>query len=115
MAEVVDVDSHVYEPPAIWDDYVPAADRAGVASAFWSRIDGDGTVDTTLNGQPAKGLNRSKVIRQAIWRPGLTIDEIGGLDPNVAHPINPARGSRRRGSRTWTRSEWSARSCTRPF
>jgi predicted TIM-barrel fold metal-dependent hydrolase len=89
MAEVVDVDSHVYEPEAIWLDYVPAGDRERVRKAFWSRIDEDGSVATVLNGQPAKGLNRSKLIRQAIWRPGLTLDDIGGMDPNVAHPINP--------------------------
>ena len=32
MAEVVDVDSHVYEPAAIWDEYVPAA-RPGPGAA----------------------------------------------------------------------------------
>jgi uncharacterized protein len=29
------------------------------------------------------------VIRQAIWRPGMTLDEVGGLDPDVFHPMNP--------------------------
>jgi predicted TIM-barrel fold metal-dependent hydrolase len=89
MAEVVDVDSHVYEPAAIWDDYVPSGDGDRVRRAFFSRIDDDGTVSTTLNGTAAKNLNRSKLIRQAIWRPGLTIDDIGDLDPTVPHPINP--------------------------
>jgi len=89
MAEVVDVDSHVYEPPAIWDEYVPAADRERVRRAFSSSIDKDGTVTTTINGEVAKNLNRTKVVRQAIWRPGLTIDEIGNLDPTISHPLNP--------------------------
>jgi uncharacterized protein len=89
MAEVVDVDSHVYEPAAIWDDYVPPAERDRVRQAFSSQILDDGTVSTTLNGTPAKNLNRTKLVRQAIWRPGLTIDDIGNLDPTVAHPINP--------------------------
>ncbi len=89
MTEVVDVDSHVYEPAAIWDEYVPASDRDRVRRAFSSDLDQDGTVTTTLNGDPAKNLNRTKIIRQAIWRPGLTIDDIGNLDPTVAHPLNP--------------------------
>ena len=89
MAEVVDVDSHVYEPAAVWDDYVPAADRERVRRAFLSTLDEDGTVTTILNGEPAKNLNRTKVVRQAVWRPGMTIDEIGGLDPTVAVALNP--------------------------
>src|SRR6202034_2788972 len=89
MADVVDVDSHVYEPAAVWDDYVPAADRDRVRRAFSSDLGPDGTVTTILNGEPAKNLNRTKVVRQAIWRPGLTLDEIGDLDPTAAHSINP--------------------------
>lgn len=89
MAEIVDADSHVYEPAAIWDDYVPAADRDRVNQAFSSRVGDDGTVTTVLNGQPAKGLNRSRINRQAIWRPGMTVDDIGALDPEVSHPLNP--------------------------
>src|SRR5581483_9355291 len=89
MAEIVDVDSHVHEPAAVWDDHVPAADRDRVRRAFSAVTADDGTVTTTLNGKPAKGLNRTKLNRQAIWRPGMTIDDIGGLDPNVGHAPNP--------------------------
>ena len=89
MAETIDVDSHVYEPEALWDEFVPASDRERVRQAFFSRVDEDGTVTTILNGQPARGLNRSHIVRQAIWRPGMTLDDIGGLDPSVAHPLNP--------------------------
>lgn len=89
MPEIVDVDSHVYEPEALWDDFVPEADRDRVRQAFSSRVNDDGTVATTLNGQPARGLNRSHINRQAIWRPGMTVDDIGSLDPTVPHPLNP--------------------------
>ena len=34
MAEIIDVDSHVYEPAALWDDFVPEADRDRVRQAF---------------------------------------------------------------------------------
>jgi predicted TIM-barrel fold metal-dependent hydrolase len=89
MAEVIDVDSHVYEPAAIWDDYVPPGDRERVREAFSSDTAADGTVTTTLNGKPAKGLNRSKLNRQAIWRPGMTIEQIGDLDPDTGYELNP--------------------------
>jgi predicted TIM-barrel fold metal-dependent hydrolase len=89
MPDTIDVDSHVYEPEALWDDFVPASDRDRVRQAFFSRVNEDGTVTTILNGRPARGLNRSHIVRQAIWRPGMTLDDIGGLDPSVPHPLNP--------------------------
>ena len=42
MAPVVDVDSHVYEPPAIWDEYVPAEMRGMARAAFYHEVDSDG-------------------------------------------------------------------------
>ena len=89
MAEVIDADSHVHEPVAIWDEYVPTGDRERVRRAFFADTAADGTVTTTLNGTPAKGLNRSKLNRQAIWRPGMTIEQIGDLDPDTGHELNP--------------------------
>ena len=38
---VFDCDSHVVEPPAIWEEYVPARDRAWVKSQFCFHTDGD--------------------------------------------------------------------------
>lgn len=38
---VFDCDSHVVEPPAIWDEYVPAKDRAWVKSQFCFHTDSD--------------------------------------------------------------------------
>jgi len=89
MAEVIDIDSHVYEPQAIWDDYIPAGERDAAKAAFHHTIDAQGNRTTVLNGAPAKDLNRSKMVRQAAWHPGATLEEIGGLDPNVFRPLNP--------------------------
>ena len=33
--DVIDVDSHVYEPAAIWDDYVEPEYRRRARAAFW--------------------------------------------------------------------------------
>ena len=38
---VFDCDSHVVEPPAIWDEYVPARQRAWVKSQFCFHTDSD--------------------------------------------------------------------------
>jgi len=86
---VVDVDSHVYEPQAVWDDYVEPGYQAVARSAFWHGLDGDGNAVTVLNGAVAPELNRSRLIRQAIWRPGSTPESIGSLDPEVFCELNP--------------------------
>jgi hypothetical protein len=89
MAFVIDVDSHVYEPPEIWDRYVAEEFRGMARSAFYHEVDDEGNRLTIVNGASGKDLNRSRLVRQAIWRPGDTVDDIGALDPDVYVPINP--------------------------
>ena len=38
---VFDCDSHVVEPPAIWDEYLPARGRAWVKTQFCFHTDSD--------------------------------------------------------------------------
>lgn len=83
---VVDVDSHVYEPEAIWTDYVRAEKRPAAEQAFWRRGD-----ELVINGAPARPLNRAHLNRQAIWHPDSSVEEIGRLDP--ARPPEPNAGS----------------------
>jgi predicted TIM-barrel fold metal-dependent hydrolase len=89
MATVVDADSHVYEPVTIWDDYVPQSHQGVARSAFFHEVSATGDTLTVLNGRPGPELNRSRLIRQAIWRPGMSPDDIGALDPDVFFPLNP--------------------------
>jgi len=89
MADVIDIDSHVYEPPALWEDYVPSGERDAAKAAFHHRIDDQGNPTTVLNGAPGKDLNRSRIVRQAIWRPGMSVEDIGALDPHTFQPLNP--------------------------
>jgi len=86
---VMDTDSHVYEPQAIWDKYIAPEARSAARGALWHGFDDAGNRTTILNGRPAKELNRSKILRQAIWRPGTKPEDIGRLDPNVFHQPNP--------------------------
>jgi len=89
MADVIDVDSHVFEPASLWEDYVPQGDREAAKRAFHHSLDDEGNATTVLNGAAAKDLNRSKIVRQAVWRPGMSVEDIGGLDPHVFRPLNP--------------------------
>ena len=93
MAAVVDTDSHVYEPAVVWDEYVPAPERDRARSAFHHVIDAEGRQTTVLNGQPARPLSESRLVRQAIWRPGMTVEQIGQLDPGSFYPLNPGAWS----------------------
>jgi predicted TIM-barrel fold metal-dependent hydrolase len=52
-------------------------------------VDGRGNRLTVVNGRRAKDLNRSRIVRQAIWRPGMTLEDVGDLNPETVHAINP--------------------------
>jgi predicted TIM-barrel fold metal-dependent hydrolase len=86
---VVDIDSHVYEPASLWDDFVPSEYRALARSAFYSRPSSTGERITILNGRPARGLEERAIVRHSIWKPGLRTEDIGALDPKLTGALNP--------------------------
>ena len=85
---VFDADSHVLEPAAVWEDFLDPEYRVVARSWFWHEVDEVGP-HTILNGRPAPALTTSSIPRYAIWRPGMTAQDIGGLDPHKPHPVNP--------------------------
>lgn len=86
---VLDADSHVFEPAEIWTEYLEPEYRVAARSAFYFSQDADGLCTVILNGRPAPAINSSRLNRRAIWRPAMTPDEIGRLDPETPYPINP--------------------------
>src|SRR5262249_2775401 len=86
---IIDVQSHVYEPAAVWDRFLDQDYRVAARSAFWHDVDEYGIETTILNGRPVRSLRRSGINRHACWRPGMTPDDIGALDPDVRHAITP--------------------------
>ena len=86
---IIDVQSHIYEPAAIWDRFLDSDYRVAARSAFWHDVDAHGIETTILNGRPVRSLRRSGINRSACWRPGMTADDIGALDPDVRHPTTP--------------------------
>jgi predicted TIM-barrel fold metal-dependent hydrolase len=86
---IIDCDTHVLEPTLIWEHYLDPAFRVVARSAFWHEVDEHGLTVTLVNDAPARPLSRGGINRQAIWRPGMTPESIGALDPRERHPINP--------------------------
>lgn len=84
-----DCDSHVFEPADIWTRYLDPEYRVLARASFWYEQDDDGLTTVILNGQPAPALSPGGINRQAVWRPGMTPEDIGTLDPGRRHPINP--------------------------
>ena len=84
---VLDSDSHVVEPPEVWEKYLEPDYRVLGKHALWRE---DGRINSYLkvNGQIFRDAGNSNIPRHAIWRPGMTWDSIGELDPNARHPAN---------------------------
>jgi uncharacterized protein len=89
---VIDADSHVFEPADVWEKYLDPAYRVAARSAFYYHED-EFAAGVILNGRQAPLMHSGRINRSAIWRPGMTPEEIGALDPTRSHPINPGASS----------------------
>ncbi len=86
---IIDVDTHVLEPATVWSRYLEPDYRIPARSAFWHEVDAQGLEVTIVNGESVRALSASGINRHGIWRPGMTPDTIGALDPHARHPVNP--------------------------
>ena len=84
---VFDADSHVVEPPQLWSDYLEPEYRTLGKQALWRE---EGAINSYLkiNGKISRDIENPNIPRHAIWRPGMTWDSVGELDPNVPHAAN---------------------------
>ena len=110
---IVDADCHVVEPVSLWSEFVPAEYRAAARAALFHDTNAAGDRLVVLNGAIVPDTEHSCIPTDAAWRPGTTVDEIGALDPDVAHEANPAAWDPHRGCATWTPRASSTASCTR--
>jgi len=83
---VFDSDSHVVEPPEIWSGYLEPEYRTLGKHALW-REEGKLGSYLKVNGKMFRDTMNSHIPRHAIWRPGLTWQLIGELDPNTRHSM----------------------------
>ncbi len=84
---VFDSDSHVVEPPALWEIYLEPEYRTLGRHALW-RQEGKNSAYLKINGEMVRDTANPNIPRHAIWRPGMTWDSIGELDPKIRHPMN---------------------------
>jgi len=76
---VFDCDSHVVEPPAIWDEYVPSQVRAWVKTQFHFHTDTDVLL---INGR-AVPASRERANAAEVGWPGWSKKEVGALTPGT--------------------------------
>ena len=86
---IVDADSHVFEPTAIWTELLSTSERSLAEAAFWHERGADGTELTAVNGRAVRSMNRSRLNRLACYHPGDTPESIGALDPDESARENP--------------------------
>ena len=84
---VFDSDSHVVEPPEVWEKYLDRDFRVLGKRALWRH---EGTTNSYLkiDGEVVRDTMNPNLPRHAIWRPGMTWDDIGALDATRRHPMN---------------------------
>ncbi|MEA2648036.1 MAG: uncharacterized protein QOG61_471, partial [Candidatus Binataceae bacterium] len=83
---VFDGDSHVVEPPELWTKYLEPEYRTLGKHALW-REEGKLGSYLKVNGKVFRDTMNSNIPRHAIWRPGMTWDNVGELDPRHRHPM----------------------------
>src|SRR6059058_2658391 len=82
---VFDSDSHVVEPPALWEKYLDPEYRTLGKHALW-RQEGRTGAYLKVNGDIFRDKGNPNLPRHALWRPGMDWDAIGALDPQIKHP-----------------------------
>ena len=75
---VFDSDSHVVEPPMLWEKYLDPEYRTLGKHALW-RQEGR-TAYLKVNGEIFRDRGNPNLPRHALWRPGMTWDAIGELE-----------------------------------
>ena len=83
---VFDADSHVVEPPALWDKYLEPEYRTLGKHALWRQEGRTGSY-LKVNGEIFRDTTNPNLPRHALWRPGMDWDAIGALDPHTRHPM----------------------------
>jgi predicted TIM-barrel fold metal-dependent hydrolase len=83
---VFDSDSHVVETRELWEKYLDPEYRILGKSALW-REDGKTNSYLKVNGQVFRDTGNPNIPRHAIWKPGMTWEAVGNLDPDTRHPM----------------------------
>jgi len=85
---VFDGDSHVVEPAELWTKYLDAEFRTFGKTALW-REDGKLGSYLKVNGKMFRDTMNSNIPRHAIYKPGMTWEQVGELDADKRHAPSP--------------------------
>ena len=77
---VFDCDSHVYEPPEVWDKYIPPSQREFAKAHFYR--DADRLISVRNSKVSFRDPNKWKYPGET-WHPGLTKEIIGATQPGT--------------------------------
>ena len=83
---VFDSDSHVVEPAELWTKYLEPEYRTLGKHALWREEGAFGSY-LKVNGKMFRDTMNSNIPRHAIYKPGMTWDQVGELDPQQRHPM----------------------------
>ena len=83
---VFDANSHIVESPEIWEKYLEPENRTLGKFSLW-REEGRYASYLKINGETYRDQVNPNIPRHAIWRPGMTCDQIGELDPDTRHAM----------------------------
>jgi predicted TIM-barrel fold metal-dependent hydrolase len=86
---VFDGDSHVVEPRELWEKYLEPDYRVPGRLALW-REEGKFGSYLKVNGEMFRDADNGNIPSHAIWRPGMTWEDVGELDPDKRHAMNEA-------------------------
>jgi predicted TIM-barrel fold metal-dependent hydrolase len=87
---VFDTNAHVVEPHDVWERYLDADYRILGKRALW-REHGDHNAYLKINGEVFRDTGNPNIPRHAIWRPGMSWEDVGELDPTIRHaPVEGA-------------------------
>ena len=81
---VFDTNSHVVEPREVWEKYLEPEYRTLGKAALW-REEGQHGSYLKVNGKMFRDPMNPNIPRHAIWRPGMSWEDVGALDPEVRH------------------------------
>ncbi len=84
---VFDGDSHIVEPRELWDQYLDPEYRVPGRLALW-REEGRHGSYLKINGEMFRDTDNVNIPSYGVWRPGMSWESVGELDPNVRHPVN---------------------------
>ena len=83
---VFDANSHVVESADIWHTYLEPEYRALGKFSLW-REEGEYDAYLKINGEVFRDQTNPNIPRHAIWRPGMSCEQVGELDPATRHAM----------------------------